>query len=407
MTIRYRRLAISPSALCLALAACGSEGEADVSVAASPDGPGVPSGSGGGPGGPVAPSGASPDSVAGEAGPATGGEPGAGQAESAMDGIELDSGEPGAESPAGGGAPVEGTIEPDAEAEASGEAEGSGQAEGSGEAEAPAEPELHVYLALGQSNMQGAGHLPEEPIFHPRVLSLQSQNCAEHDIPYGQWREQFQPMMRCQEGTRPKADGTVAPIGLSPVDTFAVAMAEATGPNVTIGIAGAAYGGTDIQAHLPNCGQFCAPPFGDVNGAPVVNGTTPIYRWILDLARTAQETGVIKGIIFHHGENNSQDPQWLTHVETLVTSLRNDLGLSAAEVPFIAGELPRTGCCAAHNSLVQQIPTVVENGHFVSSGPREDGSVLVDRGDALHWSTESVLEMGRRYAEKMLEVSAN
>jgi hypothetical protein len=398
LTTRNRRLANSLSTLCLALAACGSEGDAGVSVAAGMDGPGVPSGSGGGPAGPVAPEGASPDSPAIEAGPVSGGEPGASEAESAMDGIELVSGEPGAQSPAGGGAPAEGTSEPE---------EGSeGEAAGTGEAEGPA-PELHVYLALGQSNMQGAGHLPEEAIFHPRVMSLQSQNCAEHDIPYGQWREQFQPMMRCQEGTRPKADGTIAPIGLSPVDTFAVTMAEASEPNVTIGIVGAAYGGTDIQAHLPNCGQFCVPPFGDVNGAPIVNGTTPIYQWILDLARTAQETGVIKGIIFHHGENNSQDPQWLTHVNTLVTSLRNDLGLSAAEVPFIAGELPRTGCCAAHNQLVQQIPNVVENGHFVSSGPREDGSVLVDRGDGLHWSTESVLEMGRRYAAKMLEVRGN
>jgi hypothetical protein len=35
----------------------------------------------------------------------------------------------------------------------------------------------------------------------------------------------------------------------------------------------------------------------------------------------------------------------------------------------------------------------------------EDGTVLGDRGDSLHWSTFSVIEMGKRYAAKMLAVS--
>jgi hypothetical protein len=34
----------------------------------------------------------------------------------------------------------------------------------------------------------------------------------------------------------------------------------------------------------------------------------------------------------------------------------------------------------------------------------EDGTVLGDRGDGIHWSTASVIEMGKRYAAKMLEV---
>lgn len=267
------------------------------------------------------------------------------------------------------------------------------------------EPEFHIYLALGQSNMQGAAHLPDQPISHPRVMVLQGQNCSEHTVRYGEWRNHFQPMIRCREGDRPKPDGSSAPIGLSPADSFAVAMAEAAGPNVTIGIVGAAYGGSTIEAHLPDCGSFCKPPYGDVNGAPVVNGTTPLYAWIKDLATKAQKRGTIKGIIFHQGESNSGQQAWLTGVQTYITSLRNDLGLNAADVPFIAGELPRTGCCASHNSLVQQIPDYVENGHWVSSGPMPDGTVLGDRGDSLHWSTFSAIEMGKRYAQKMLEVS--
>lgn len=272
------------------------------------------------------------------------------------------------------------------------------------------DPNFHIYLALGQSNMQGAAHLPDELLTHPRVTVLQGQNCQEHSIPYGQWREHFHPVIRCEEGTRTKPDGSTGSIGLSPADSFAIAMAEAAGPDITIGLVGAAYGGTDIQAHLANCAEYgaCRPPYGDINGAPVVNGTTPIYQWILDLATKAQEVGVIKGIIFHHGENNAGEQAWLNGVNEYISTLRQDLHLSAAEVPFIAGELPRTGCCAnAHNPLVQQIPNYVENGHWVSSGPMPDGTVLGDRSDALHWSTFSVIEMGKRYAAKMLEVSGD
>lgn len=264
---------------------------------------------------------------------------------------------------------------------------------------------FHIYLALGQSNMQGAAHLPDEPISHPRVRVLQGQNCSEHNMPYGEWRDHFQPVIRCREGERPKPDGSSGPIGLSPVDTFAVTMAEAAGPDVTIGLVGAAYGGTDIQAHLRNCADYgaCTPPYGDVSGAPVVGGTTPIYQWILDLARKAQEVGTIKGIIIHHGENNSGDPNWLMYLDQYITALRNDLGLDPSEVPLIAGELPYTGCCSGHNDLVHRV-VEIENGHWVSAGPMPDGTPLGDRGDALHWSTFSVIEMGKRYAAKMLEV---
>ena len=283
---------------------------------------------------------------------------------------------------------------------------GAGATQGTG---GSPEPVVHIYLALGQSNMKGGGFLPDEPVFHERVQVLQGRNCPASDgnpYGYGEWREQFPPAIGCSDGTREKPDGSMALIGLSPADSFAVAMAEAAGPNVTIGIAGAAYGGTPIEAHLPNCADYgaCTPPFGDIDGAPVVNGTTPIYEWALDLGRRAQEIGVIKGIIFHQGESSSGQQNWPELVNEYISSLRNDLGLDPSEVPFIAGELPYTGCCASHNTLVHQIPDYVENGHWVSAGPMEDGTVLGDRGDGLHWSTFSVIEMGKRYAAKMLEV---
>lgn len=282
---------------------------------------------------------------------------------------------------------------------------------GTGEPDPP-EPETHIYLAVGQSNMQGAAHLPDEPIFHDRVLVMQDQNCPPSDnnpYGYGEWREMFPPLIKCKEGERPDPNGVTRPIGLGPADSFAVAMAEASGEHVTIGIVGAAYGDTAIEQHLPNCSGQCLPSWGsNIDGAPVVNGTTRLYDWVVDLAKRAQETGVIKGIIFHQGENNANNPSnWLTNVNEYVTSLRNDLGLDPADCPFIAGELPHTGgSAAAMNPVIQQIPEHVENGHWVSAGPMGDGTVLGDRGDGIHWGTNSVIEMGKRYAAKMLEAQA-
>ena len=253
------------------------------------------------------------------------------------------------------------------------------------------DPNFHIYLMLGQSNMQGAAPVEsQDRTLHPRVRVLQSENCTGINARYGEWREPFQPLIRCPTD-----------YGLGPGDTFGKTMADAAGDNVTIGLVGAAYGGAKIEYFLQDCAghNSCTPPYGAISGAPN-NGNSGGYQWALDLARQAQEVGVIKGIIFHHGESNSGEQTWLGRVNEYITDLRTDLGLTAAEAPFIAGELPYTGCCSSHNQLVQQIPGVVANGHWVSA----DGG-LGDRGDQLHWNSAAVREMGLRYAAKMLEVA--
>jgi hypothetical protein len=293
-----------------------------------------------------------------------------------------------------------------------GSGSGGGSSTGGGSG-GSGEPEVHVYLAVGQSNMQGAAHVQGEVPFHERVQVMQSETCPSGDgnpTPYGEVRDMFVPIVMCKEGTRPLPNGgPETPIGLGPADSFAVAMAEASGPNVTILIVGAAHGDTSIDQHLPSCTSSCLPSWANntINGAPVINGQVTPFTWVVDLAKKAQELGVIKGIIFHQGENDAGQTSWPGRVNQYVTALRTELGLTAADVPFIAGELPRTGGSAgSHNPLVAEIPTVVENGHFVSSGPMNDGTVLGDRGDGIHWSTASVIEMGKRYAAKMLEVQA-
>src|SRR5690606_38972696 len=175
---------------------------------------------------------------------------------------------------------------------------------------------------------------------------LQSETCGG-GLTYGTWRAATPTLIRC-----PRSG-----IGLGPGDTFGDTLAENLPETIKIGLVGGAYGGAKIEYFMKNCGSDCTPPHGGISGAP--NNGTRGYDWVLDLAKKAQEVGVIKGFIFHQGESNSGQQDWPQKVNTFVSDLRKDLGLTAADSPFIAGELPYTGCCRGHNTQIGRLPSVV------------------------------------------------
>jgi hypothetical protein len=214
------------------------------------------------------------------------------------------------------------------------------------------DPNFHIYLMVGQSNMEGAAPIEaQDRTTNPKVEVLQDENCQGIDVGYGQWRIASPPLIRCGSG-----------LGLGPGDTFGKVMAENSSSEITIGLVGAAHGGQKIEYFLKNCAEHnaCTPSYGSTP-----NGLNGGYAWLMDLASIAQQRGVIKGIIFHQGESNTGDPAWPSRVNQLVTDIRNDLGIG--NVPFIAGELPYPGCCSSHNSLIQQLPSIISNAHVVTA----------------------------------------
>jgi alpha-L-fucosidase 2 len=62
------------------------------------------------------------------------------------------------------------------------------------------------------------------------------------------------------------------------------------------------------------------------------------YQFLVDQAKVAQKDGVIKGILLHQGESNSNDKEWPNNVKGIYDNLIKDLNLKAAEVPLLAGE---------------------------------------------------------------------
>jgi hypothetical protein len=125
------------------------------------------------------------------------------------------------------------------------------------------------------------------------------------------------------------------------------------------------------------------------------------YKRLVDMAKIAQEDGVIKGILLHQGESNPNDQQWCNKVKGIYDNLIQDLNLKPEEVPFLAGELKsaeENGRCAAFNTVVlANLPRVLPNSHITSS----KGCKGVR--DGFHFSIAGFRELGKRYAIRMLK----
>lgn len=244
------------------------------------------------------------------------------------------------------------------------------------------DPNFHIYLMFGQSNMEGAGVIEaQDRITNDRVKVISDLTCNNLNRVYGNWYVASPPLNRCWSG-------------IGPGDYFGKTMADAMPTAITIGLVPASVSGTPIELYQKSA------PLGR-NGADIPPQFAGGYAWLLDLAKKAQEAGVIKGIIFHQGETNTADPQWKFKVQEIVSDLRKDLGIG--EVPFLAGELLYAdygSCCHWHNPEINKLPDLIPNAYVVSASG-------LAGADTAHFTTASYREFGKRYATLMLtKVSA-
>lgn len=239
--------------------------------------------------------------------------------------------------------------------------------------------DFHVFLLFGQSNMEGTGAVePQDRETTERVRVLQDLTCPDLNREYGNWYVAEPPLNRCAE--------TLGP-GLA----FGRRMAEALPDDATVGLVPAAVSGADVALFEKGA------PIGR-NGREIPEEFDGGYEWLVDLARTAQAAGTIDGICFHQGETNAGDPDWRHRVRGIVADLKADLGIG--DVPFLAGEMlyaDQGGSCAGHNDEVRRLPDLIPNAHVVSAAG-------LAGADDLHFTSAAYRELGRRYAETMLEV---
>jgi hypothetical protein len=245
---------------------------------------------------------------------------------------------------------------------------------------AGAEPSSHfqVYLLFGQSNMAGMPK-PEaqDTVTNPRVKVLAYDSCSNTGHSYNQWYTAKPPLHGCREG-------------VGPGNYFGKMLADSF-PTDTIGLVPCGISGVDIDFFRKNVvskrrGQFRIPPDNHWTGG---------YPWVVERVRLAQQRGVLRGMIFHQGESDNGNPAWIGKVKEIVADLRADLGVSDT-VPFIAAELLYTGCCKAHNRLIDTLPFVISNCDTISTAD-------LAGQDGAHFNLASQRILGKRYALKMIK----
>ncbi len=247
---------------------------------------------------------------------------------------------------------------------------------------------FHVFLCLGQSNMEGFPGIPaeEKAYADPRFQVLAAVDFPAQGREQGKWYPAVPPL------SRPSA-------GMSPADYFGRTLVASLPAHVKVGVVNVAVGGCKIDL-------FEATTFPDyvasaphwMKGALDAYGGNP-YQRLVDMARIAQRSGVIKGILLHQGESNVGDPAWPAKVKSVYERLLADLDLSADDVPLLVGGLvpaDQQGKCASMNAVIADLPKTIPTAHFVPS----DGCEAVS--DQLHFSPAGYRELGKRYAETML-----
>lgn len=257
------------------------------------------------------------------------------------------------------------------------------------------DPDFHIYICIGQSNMEGQASLAASDTknISPRFLNLQAVTCG--DWKAGVWRTAVPPLARCDTG-------------LSPADGFGRTMVEYLPDSIRVGIVMVAVKGCSIKLYDPKqYSGWIAWQEDYLKTAAKQYGSSP-YDKLIELCKKAQEEGVIKGILLHQGEtdlgNNPTDAQveeWYQDVQTVYNNIIRDLSLNAEEIPLIAGEVVHDnvgGICAGANKYIDQLPKHMDNAYVVSS------SKCPCAGDNLHFDNEGYLMIGRRYAEKMLKI---
>lgn len=249
---------------------------------------------------------------------------------------------------------------------------------------------FYIFLCFGQSNMEGAAKFETQDTIavNQRFRLLEAVNCDNLNRTKGNWYTAVPPLTRCKTG-------------LGPVDYFGRTLVANLPKNIKIGVINVAIGGCKIelfdkenyQSYTATAPDWMKGMLAEYEGNP--------YARMVEMAKIAQQSGIIKGILLHQGESNTGDKAWPEKVKGVYENLLKDLKLEAKNTPLLAGEVVNAdqgGVCASMNAIIATLPQTIPNAHVISSAGCPDGP------DNLHFSAEGYRMLGKRYGEKMLSL---
>ncbi|MEO6567828.1 MAG: sialate O-acetylesterase, partial [Opitutaceae bacterium] len=241
---------------------------------------------------------------------------------------------------------------------------------------------FYVFLCFGQSNMEGFPGIQAEdkgPVDERFQMLAAVDFVAGGRYPgperkAGNWYNAIPPL--CRPGT-----------GISPADYFGRTLVANLPAEIKVGVVNVAVAGAKIEifdrssyeAYLAE-----TPPNDFKRNIAKTYGGNP-YQYLVDMGKLAQKTGVIRGILLHQGESNTNDQAWPSKVKAIYDSLLRELNLKAEDVPLLAGELvgaDQNGACASMNKIIGELPKTIPTAYVISS----EG--CVSRADRLHFTPE-------------------
>lgn len=252
------------------------------------------------------------------------------------------------------------------------------------------DPNFYIFLCFGQSNMEGYPGVEAQDKVN---VDKRFQVLAAVDFPAlgrkeGNWYDAIPPLCRSNSG-------------LCPADYFGRTLVAALPAKIRVGVINVSVAGCKIemfdkehyQAYASTAPVWMANIIKQYDGNP--------YQRLVDMAKIAQKDGVIKGILLHQGESNTNDREWPRKVKGVYDHLIKDLDLQAESVPLLAGEVvnaDQKGVCASMNSIIDELPKTIPNASVISSAG------CACRSDHLHFTPAGYRELGTRYGKKMLSL---
>lgn len=249
---------------------------------------------------------------------------------------------------------------------------------------------FYIFLCFGQSNMEGNAKIEAQDTvgIDKRFQVLEAVDCSNLNRTKGNWYTAVPPLARCKTG-------------LTPVDYFGRTLVANLPEKVRIGVINVAVGGCKIElfdkdhyeSYVTTAPDWMKGMIKEYDGNP--------YARLVELAKIAQKDGVIKGILLHQGESNTNDSTWPKKVKLVYDNLLKDLHLKAKSVPLLAGEVVNAdqgGACASMNKIIATLPQTIHNSYVISSAG------CPQKGDKLHFTAEGYRMLGKRYGDKMLEL---
>lgn len=249
--------------------------------------------------------------------------------------------------------------------------------------------DFYIFLCFGQSNMEGNARIePQDTVVDKRFQVFETVDCPNLGRTKGNWYPATPPLARCNTG-------------LTPADYFGRTLVANLPSKIRIGIINVSVAGCRIELFEKDTYQTYvakAPPWmlnmiNEYGGNP--------YAHLVEMAKLAQQYGVIKGVLLHQGESNPNDTLWTQKVKGIYNNLLHDLHLKSKRVPLLAGELVNAdqgGKCAGMNVFIAGLPALVKHSYVISS------SGCPANTDKLHFTAEGYRIIGRRYGEQMLSL---